>query len=60
MLATDKWKVSLTLDKADCVYYAGQEIAGIARVELDEPIHVIGEWMNTSFPSKHLLAVDDQ
>jgi hypothetical protein len=36
------WKVSLVLDRQDCVYYAGQDIGGIARVELEEPVDIVG------------------
>ncbi|ELU16271.1 hypothetical protein CAPTEDRAFT_205624 [Capitella teleta] len=37
-----QWRVSLSLDRPDAVYYAGQDIGGIARVELEEAIDIIG------------------
>ena len=40
----DKCRVNLELDNVSKVYYAGQTIAGLARVELDECVRIVGRY----------------
>ena len=55
----EKWRVNLELDKLERVYYAGQTIAGLARVELDQPIHIVGRYAQEYMWYRTVLHVVD-
>ena len=41
-------KLAIDLEGLGGVYYGGQALTGIVKVELDENIEIVGKWRNTS------------